>query len=225
MSAYGALAAWYDALTRDVDYAAFADFYEQCFQQGRGACHTLLDFCCGTGTLTRLMAARGYEMIATDGSPDMLMQAQAHNADLPADAVQPLLLCQEAAQLDLYGTVDAAYCSLDGIDYLPPEELPEVLHRLHLFVRPGGMLILDIRDPASFRALDGGTFVDETDDVLCLWRAEFDAAAQTMHYGMEAWICSRARGNSGRARRRSTSSMRTRRSGSRSCSRRRAFWT
>ena len=52
MSAYGALAAWYDALTRDVDYAAFADFYEQCFQQGRGACHTLLDFCCGTGTLT-----------------------------------------------------------------------------------------------------------------------------------------------------------------------------
>ena len=68
---------------------------------------------------------------------------------------------------------------------LPPEELPEVLHRLHLFVRPGGMLILDIRDPASFRALDGGTFVDETDDVLCLWRAEFDAAAQTMHYGMD----------------------------------------
>ena len=38
MSAYGALAAWYDALTRDVDYAAFADFYEECFQQGRGAC-------------------------------------------------------------------------------------------------------------------------------------------------------------------------------------------
>ena len=60
-----------------------------------------------------------------------------------------------------------------------------MLHRLHLFVRPGGMLIVDIRDPASFRTLDGGTFVDETDDVLCLWRAEFDEAAQTMHYGMD----------------------------------------
>ena len=42
MSAYGALAAWYDALTRDVDYAAFADFYEQCFQQGRGEIKTCI---------------------------------------------------------------------------------------------------------------------------------------------------------------------------------------
>ena len=219
MSAYGALAAWYDALTRDVDYAAFADFYEQCFQQGRGESHTLLDFCCGTGTLTRLMAARGYEMIATDGSPDMLMQAQAHNADLPPDAVAPLLLCQEASELDLYGTVDAAYCSLDGIDYLPPEELPEVLHRLHLFVRPGGMLILDIRDPASFRALDGGTFVDETDDVLCLWRS----LTRRRRPCTTAWICLRARASSGRVRLRSTLSMRIRPSCSRGCSQRRAF--
>ena len=202
MSAYGALAAWYDALTRDVDYAAFADFYEQCFQQGRGESHTLLDFCCGTGTLTRLMAARGYEMIATDGSPDMLMQAQAHNAELPSDAVAPLLLCQEASELDLYGTVDAAYCSLDGIDYLPPEELPEVLHRLHLFVRPGGMLILDIRDPASFRGR---------------------SLTQRRRPCTTAWICLRARASSGRVRPRSTLSMRTRPSCSRGCSRRRVF--
>ena len=208
MSAYGALAAWYDALTRDVDYAAFADFYEQCFQQGRGACHTLLDFCCGTGTLTRLMAARGYEMIATDGSPDMLMQAQAHNADLPADAVPPLLLCQEASQLDLYGTVDAAYCSLDGFDYLPPEELPEVLHRLHLFVRSARSTAARSSTRRTMSCASGGR---------SLTRLHRPCTT--------AWICSRARASSGRAHRRSTLSMRTRRSCSRSCSRRRAFWT
>lgn len=185
MSAYGPLAAWYDALTRDVDYAAFADFYEDCFRAHGGQMHTLLDFCCGTGTLTSLLAARGYEMIATDGSADMLMQAQAKAAGLPSGSIPPLLLCQEASQLDLYGTVDAAVCSLDGMDYLPPEELPEVLHRLHLFIRPAGLFIFDIRAPESFRALDGGVFLDETDDVLCLWRAEFDAAACTMRYGMD----------------------------------------
>lgn len=184
-AAYGPLAAWYDALTRDVDYAAFADYYETCFRAYGGEMHTILDFCCGTGTLTYLLAARGYELIATDGSADMLMQAQAKAAELPAGSVPPLLLCQEASQLDLYGTVDAAVCSLDGVDYLPPEELPAVLHRLRLFIRPGGLLIFDVRTPESFRALDGQMFVDETDDVLCLWRAEFDEAAAVMRYGMD----------------------------------------
>lgn len=45
---YGPLAAWYDALTRDVDYAAFADFYEQIFRTAGGDMRTLLDLCCGS---------------------------------------------------------------------------------------------------------------------------------------------------------------------------------
>ena len=117
-ASYGPLAAWYDALTRDVDYAAFADYYERIFSTAGGEMRTLLDLCCGTGTLTCLLAERGYEMIAADASPDMLMQAREKASRLPADRVQPLLLCQSAAELDLYGTVDAAVCSLDGFDYL-----------------------------------------------------------------------------------------------------------
>ena len=41
MSAYEPLAAWYDALTQDVDYAAFADFYERVFAADGGEMHTL----------------------------------------------------------------------------------------------------------------------------------------------------------------------------------------
>ena len=209
MSAYGPLAAWYDALTRDVDYAAFADFYESCFRAHGGQMHTLLDFCCGTGTLTSLLAARGYEMIASDGSADMLMQAQAKAAELPSGSVPPLLLCQEASRLDLYGTVDAAVCSLDGMNYLPPEELPEVLHRLHLFIRPDGLLIFDIRAPESFRAR---------------WTAACSSMRQTMYSvsgGRNStrrsrrcatvWTCSSGRGGSGRANRRSMWNTPTRR--------------
>ncbi len=184
-ASYGPLAAWYDALTRDVDYAAFADYYEQIFSTAGGEMRTLLDLCCGTGTLTCLLAERGYELIAADASPDMLMQAREKASRLPADRVQPLLLCQSAAELDLYGTVDAAVCSLDGFDYLPPEDLPEVLRRLRLFIRPGGLLIFDIRDPASFRAMDGEVFLDETDDVFCIWRAEFDGEEAVMRFGMD----------------------------------------
>lgn len=71
------------------------------------------------------------------------------------------------------------------MNYIAPDALPEVFHRLHLFVRPGGLLIFDIRTPEWLRALDGDIFVDEKDDVLCLWRADFDEEMPAIVYGMD----------------------------------------
>ena len=182
MSCYGPLAAWYDSLTGDVPYGQFADFYEAEFARCGGEFRLLLDLCCGTGTLCAEMTRRGYELIGVDASVDMLMQAREKAAALsPA----PLFLCQDAAALDLYGTVDAAYCSLDGMNYLPPESLPELFRRLRLFVRPGGLVIFDIKAPDWFRALDGELFVDEKEDLLCLWRASLDEERQAIVYGMD----------------------------------------
>ena len=182
MSCYRFLAPWYDKLTGDVPYERFADFYEAEFRRNGGEFKLLLDLCCGTGTLTDVLSRRGYEMIAVDSSVEMLMEAQSKSAGLETP---PLFLCQDAAALDLYGTVDAAVCSLDGMNYIPPEDLPEVFRRLRLFVRPGGLLIFDIRTPEFLRSLDGDVFVDEQEDVLCLWRADFEEALPAIIYGMD----------------------------------------
>ena len=71
------------------------------------------------------------------------------------------------------------------MNYIPESELPEVFHRLHLFVRPGGLLIFDIKTPEWFRSVDGSVSVDETEDMLCLWRAEFDTEENAICYGMD----------------------------------------
>ena len=76
MSCYAPLARWYDSLTGDVPYEAFADYDERLFGLDGGEFKLLLDLCCGTGTLTWVLAERGYEMIGCDRSVDMLMQAQ-----------------------------------------------------------------------------------------------------------------------------------------------------
>jgi SAM-dependent methyltransferase len=182
LNSYSYLAPWYDKLTGDVPYDSFIAFYEAEFQRSGGEFKLLLDLCCGTGTLTCKLAQRGYEMIAVDASVDMLMEAQSKSAELD---VPPLFLCQDAAELDLYGTVDAAVCSLDGMNYIPPENLSEVFRRLRLFVRPDGIVIFDIRTPDFLRSLDGNIFVDEKDDVLCLWRADFDEQLPAILYGMD----------------------------------------
>lgn len=182
MSCYGPLAAWYDQLTGDVPYSEFADFYEAEFRRSGGEFRLLLDLCCGTGTLTCLLSERGYEMIGVDSSVDMLMQAREKAAELGQNI---LFLCQDASELDLYGTVDAAICSLDGMNYLPGNTLPELFDRLRLFVRPGGLVIFDIRPADWLRSLDGEIFVDENDDVLCIWRADFDQDEGAIVYGMD----------------------------------------
>ena len=184
VNAYGPLAPVYDKFTDDVDYDAFADFYESAFKTRRKAVHTVLDVGCGTGTLTALLAKRGYEMIASDASSDMLCIAQEKFAEMP-DIMPPLFLCQPMTELDLYGTVDAAVSCLDAVNYLPPKDLPELLRRLHLFIEPDGLFIFDINTPERLHSLDGTTSVDEDENSLCLWRADFDADENALCYGMD----------------------------------------
>ena len=105
----------------------------------------------------------------------------------------PLFICQGAGELDLYGTVDAAYSSLDSLSYVPLDELDECFRRLRLFIRPGGVLVFDLRTPEFLRGMDGSVSVDETDDVFCVWRGRFDEEAQAMRYGMD--IFSRVKGD------------------------------
>ncbi len=73
--AYEFLAGCYDAFTADVHYARWADYLEKHFARSRLPIRTVLDLACGTGSLTRVLAERGYEMIGADLSQEMLSQA------------------------------------------------------------------------------------------------------------------------------------------------------
>lgn len=182
MNSYSALARFYDALTPDVPYARFADFYEEIFTRLGLSVRTVADLACGTGTLTRILAERGYDLIGVDASEDMLSEAFDKLSDITP---MPLLVRQRLEELDLFGTVDAAVCALDGMNYLSPDELSRALERIYLFLEPGGVLIFDLNSPHKLRSLDGQAFIDETEDVFCVWRAEFDTALQACRYGVD----------------------------------------
>lgn len=171
MSSYQQLAGAYDELTWDVGYEKRADFLEKLFRRSRIPVHTVLDLACGTGSMTWLLAGRGYELIAVDGSQEMLAAAREKNA--PAE-VPPLFLHQSMPRLDLYGTVDAAICCLDSLNYLTsPTDVQRTFQRLHLFIAPGGELIFDVNTLDKFQSLDGQVFLDETEESYCVWRTEF----------------------------------------------------
>ena len=85
-----------------------------------------------------------------------------------------MFLHQSMPRLDLYGTVDAAICCLDSLNYLTnPRDVQRTFQRLHLFISPGGLLAFDVRLPEWLAALDGQVFLDETEDTYCVWRTEY----------------------------------------------------
>lgn len=184
MSSYDFLAGCYDALTYDVDYPAWADYIEKHFARSALPVRTVLDLACGTGSLTRELALRGYEMIGVDRSSEMLSQAAEKNRGV--SPVEPIFLCQSMEKLDLYGTVDACVCCLDSVNYVTdPKKLQKAFARVHLFLEPGGLFLFDVNSPEKLEGLDGQVFLDETEDTYCVWRAEFSKRSRVCSYFMD----------------------------------------
>lgn len=168
---YAVLSQCYDALV-GADYESIAHFYEQIWRRYGQSPDVVLDLGCGTGNLLPFLE-RGRQVIGVDLSSEMLAIAREKARD------DTLLLCQDMTQLDLYGTVDAAICSLDGINALPDEKaVVETLARVNLFLSGGGLFIFDVNTPYKFEnILDGQVFVYDTDEVFLVWENDYDAQA------------------------------------------------
>jgi len=180
MSMYSAMARHYDALTTDVPYEGFVDFFEKVFERHHLKPNLILDLACGTGTITKLMAERGYDMIGADYSVEMLMQAQAKCTDMWN---RPTFTRQSMTGLDLYGTVDAVVSCLDSINYLAkPADLAEAFRRVSLFLNPGGLFIFDLNSEYKLEHLGGNSFVREADGVFCVWQAAWDPKNRMAKY-------------------------------------------
>ena len=169
---YTALAQYYDRLTGDVDYRQAAERLDRLFQKNKKPIRLVLDLACGTGSLTRLLGEKGYEMISADASQEMLSVAREKCRDLP---VPPVFIGQSMEELDLYGTIDAAVCTLDSVNYLTDlRQLKRAFSLVSLFLEPGGLFVFDVKSPAAFAALAGTVSCQEEADFDCIWQYGFD---------------------------------------------------
>lgn len=183
MGAYEALAVSYDRLTNDVDYEATVAFYQEILNREGLHPRTAVDLACGTGSVAALLARNGLKVIGVDMSEEMLTVAQQKAAQLPR---APQFICQRLEQLWLPRGVDLAVCALDSLDYITdPDLCRQAIRRIYKALNPGGIFIFDVNTPEKLRAMDGQVFLDEDEDVYCVWRGEFDENTNICSYGMD----------------------------------------
>lgn len=170
MNGYNKFANVYDRLTYNVEYQKRAKYIHTLLSRygvSNSAC--VLDLACGTGEMTAELAKLGYDMIGVDASPAMLSQAQNRMYD---ENLHFLLLCQDMTELDLYGTVDAAVCTLDSLNHLDSAaSVKKAIANVGLFMNPGGIFIFDVNTVYKHRCVLGNnTFVYDCNDVYCVWQ-------------------------------------------------------
>ena len=183
MDAYHALAVSYDRLTNDVDYEATVAFYKEIMKREGLHPRTAVDLACGTGSVTEILARQGLQITGVDMSEEMLTVAMEKVMDLEQP---PRFVCQKLQELRLPKGVDLAVCALDSLDYITdPADCAEAIRRVYKALNPGGIFIFDVNTPEKLRAMDGQVFLDEDDDVYCVWRGEFDEETNICSYGMD----------------------------------------
>ena len=179
MGSYEFFARVYDRLTDNVGYRERADFIHSLLSENGVPDGALaVDLACGTGSLT-LELAKSYDMIGVDISEQMLSAAmeKAYEASLNV-----LFLRQDITRLDLYGTVNAAVCTLDSLNHLSDgRAVEQAIFKAGLFMEPGGVFIFDVNTPYKHRqVLENRSFVYENDDCFLVWQNELDAKTDTV---------------------------------------------
>ncbi len=185
MNAYENFSTIYDQLMQDVDYEGWCDHLEQTFLRMGVSPRLILELGCGTGNLTTLLAKRGYSMIGLDCSADMLTIAAEKSEGLDI-----LYVLQDMTDFELYGTVDAVVCSLDGLNYLvEPGALERCFSLVSLFLNPGGVFLFDLNTQYKMeRVLAPQTFLYDDGTVFYTWQSIWDGETRECEYDLTFFV-------------------------------------
>ena len=152
----------------------------------------LLDLCCGTGVLTRMLRDKGYDMIGADLSEDMLevarekeYEADEDGSGETSDKGQILYLLQDMREFELYGTVAAVVCICDSINYLLEDnEVIRTFSLVNNYLDPEGIFIVDFNTPEKYAAIGDSTIAENREDCSFIWENYYDSFSHRNEYDL-----------------------------------------
>ena len=187
MEAYSSFAEVYDLFMDNVPYEEWSVYLQQLLKENGVEDGLVLDLGCGTGTLTELLAAQGYDMIGVDASEEMLQAAMEKRTRSGQDI---LYLLQDMREFELYGTVRAVVSICDPINYiLEYEDLVRVFTLVNNYLDPGGVFIFDLNTVYKYQNILGdNTFAEDREESSFIWDNFYDEEDQVNEYDLTLFI-------------------------------------
>ncbi len=187
MDAYTSFAAVYDLFMDNIPYEEWCAYLTTLLKERGVENGLVLDLGCGTGSLTELLAAEGYDMIGVDNAADMLEIAMEKRI---ANGRDILYLLQDMREFELYGTVAAVVSICDSINYiLDYKDLVRVFSLVNNYLDPGGVFIFDFNTEYKYRELLGeSTIAENREEGSFIWENYFDEETRINEYDLTLFI-------------------------------------
>ena len=187
MEAYGKFAQVYDMFMDNIDYESWADYITEHLKEQGISDGLVLELGCGTGTMTGLLAQKGYDMIGVDNSEEMLAEAMEKKVESGLDI---LYLLQDMQEFELYGTVRAVISVCDSLNYITEkEELLEVFRLVNNYLDPGGVFLFDMNTLHKYRDILGDTTIAENrEEGSFIWDNTFDSEKNLNIYELAVFL-------------------------------------
>ena len=165
MSSYNTFARFYDSLTENVDYKVRSEYISNFFSKYCKDCKTVLDLACGTGSVSKYLTDKGYEVTGIDISEDMLTVAAGKNIK------NAIFVKSDMTDFALPEKVDACVCSLDAINHLIDfDDTTKCFKCVYEALNDGGVFVFDVNTPYKHRnILADNTFIFDEEDFFLSW--------------------------------------------------------
>ncbi|MGN0277827.1 MAG: class I SAM-dependent DNA methyltransferase [Lachnospiraceae bacterium] len=201
MEAYTDFALVYDTFMDDTPYEEWCDYLVELLERYgdssmselekdtnlRQEKNTILDLGCGTGTLTELLARKGYDMIGIDNAQEMLQIAIEKRAQSGLDI---LYLLQDMREFELYGTVGAVISVCDSVNYLLEEEdILQTFRLVNNYLYPRGVFIFDFNTVYKYATVIGDTTIAENrEECSFIWENYYHEEEEINEYDLTIFV-------------------------------------
>lgn len=187
MEAYSGFAEVYDLFMDNIPYEEWAAYVRSLLEEEGIREGILLDLGCGTGSVTELLAAAGYDMIGIDNSEEMLEIAMEKREKSGLDI---LYLLQDMREFELYGTVKGVVSICDSMNYiLEDEELLTVFRLVQNYLDNEGIFIFDLNTRYKYETLlADNTFAEDREESSFIWENFYDAEEEINQYDLSLFV-------------------------------------
>lgn len=174
------IAQYYDDLMAGVPYCLWVDYLEALLKRVGFTPHAVLDAACGTGNVSEILSARGYEVVGADIAPGMIEVAKAKHSSVE-------YYTQDMAELDLGRKFDLAISLFDSLNYITDvDHLARAIERVGEHVVEGGYFIFDINTDYAL----AHHFFDQANLATdryphYIWSSEYDHSTRICHVNMQ----------------------------------------